>query len=119
MAITWTEVGDNRANLGTSGIVQGAKANFGASDYAPGGYPVYPSSFGLSSFSSLIPVGYSAVTAPYDFVFVYPTVAGPSASNPGFIKVYGSGGSAGAPAVEVSASSNFSGGFVVFEAYGY
>ena len=119
MSITWTNDGDGRSNLGPSVILQAARASFGASDYVPGGYPVYAGAFGLSTLRGLIPLAYQGTTSGYVWEYIRPTIAGPAVSNPGYLKVYGSGASSGGVLTEVSASSNFSGGTADFAAYGY
>lgn len=122
MAITWIEGADSRQNLGDSGIIQQNTATFSASDYVPGGYPVYAGAFGLSSIRGLWPVSYSANGAgfPGGYVWEYikPAVAGPAATNPGYLKAFQQNGSTG-PLVEVSVSSNFAGGNADFIAFGY
>ena len=120
MAIIWTEDADSRQNTGPSGIQQQNGASFGASDYVPGGYPVYASAFGLSHIRALIPCAYTGTAGAYTWAYIKPAISGPSATNPGYLKVYGDGGpTSGAPSVEVSASTNFQSSTVDFMAYGY
>lgn len=110
MAITWTEDADSRRNLGDSSIQQVNTAAFGVSDYVLGGYSVVPGSFGMSHIRGLIPIAYTGNTGSVTWAYQKPAVAGPAASNPGFLKAYGDGGpTVGAVATEVSASSNFTG----------
>ncbi len=112
MAITWTENADSRQNLGPSGIIQQNLATFGFSDYPTGGYPIYASAFGMSSIRALIPCGYTGAALGLLFEYQKPAVAGPAASNPGYLRLYNGG-------TEVSASNNISGGTADFIAFGY
>lgn len=122
MALTWTLINDSRSNFGPSAIAQPAVASFGASDYVSGGYPVYAGQFGLTALLGVIPVGYSKVGsgAPGGYVWKYvtPAVAGPAASNPGFLVAQQQNGTTG-PLVETASNTNFAGGTISVIAYGY
>lgn len=72
MSITWTEDGDSRVDLGPSCIQQVNLANFSASDYSTGGYPVNPQAFGLARLRGAWLVGVAgtavATVGGYDWV---------------------------------------------------
>lgn len=125
MAITWTEGADSRQNLGPSGIMQVNKASFSVSDYPVGGYPIYPSAFGLSHITFLIPVGYggggvgAGYPAGYVWQYLKPLIEGPANSNPGFLIALEQNGLTGS-LVPVSASNaNFAAGSLDLCAFGY
>jgi hypothetical protein len=122
MAITWTENAESRAMLAPSVQMQQNLATFGASDYATGGYAVYPSAFGLSAIRALIPVAFSATAAgtPGGYVWqaVKPSTAGPAATNPWYLRAMRQTAATG-PLVETASNTDFSGGTADFLAIGY
>ena len=117
MSITWTENAESRAMLAPSVQMQQNLASFGASDYVAGGYPVYPSAFGLSTIRALIPTGFSSSAAgtPGSVIWepIKPAISGPAASNPWYLKALND------TLAEVSASNNISGGTMDWLAMGY
>jgi hypothetical protein len=117
MSITWTENSGSRAMLGPDVQMQQNVASFGASDYVAGGYPVYPSAFGLSSIRALIPVGFSssAAGAPGSAIWeaIKPAVAGPAASNPWYLKALTD------VLADTASNTNFAGGTMEWMAIGY
>jgi hypothetical protein len=117
MSITWTEDTDSRFQPAPSVISQQNIASFGASDYVTGGYPVYPSAFGLSAIRALIPVGYSSIASgtPGSVIWeaISPAVAGPAASNPWYLKALTD------TFAETASNTNFSGGTLRVQAWGY
>lgn len=117
MSITWTQTTDSRAMLAPSVIKQQNKASFGASDYVTGGYPVYPSDFGLSAIRALIPVAFSGFAAgqPGSALWeaISPAVAGPAASNPWHIVALTD------VFAESASNTNFAAGTMSWEATGY
>jgi hypothetical protein len=117
MSITWTEGADSRAMLGPENIQQQNKATFGASDYALGGYPVYPAAFGLAKIRALIPVGFSGFAAgqPGSALWeaIQPAVAGPAASNPWYLVALTD------TFAETASNTNFAGGTMDLLAIGY
>lgn len=122
MSITWTEDADSRANLGSGGvIIQQNIAAFSASDYVTGGYPIYPSAFGLSAIRGLDVVGVSGTGAgtpgSVSWVPVSPATAGPAASNPWYLKAGYNG--TGNAFNESASNSNFAGGTLRVLAFGY
>jgi hypothetical protein len=123
MAITINEEGDGRNNLGMSGILQWAGASFSVSDYPPGGYPNYPSQFGLSHIRGIMPMGYGAAGAGfpggYVWEYVKPAVAGPAASNPGFLVALEQSGVTGSLVPVTGSNSNFAGANLDLLAYGW
>lgn len=117
MSITWTMNNESRAMLAPSVIIQQAKASFGASDYVTGGYPVYPSAFGLSAIRALVPVAFSSIATgtPGSVIWeaIQPTIFGPAASNPWYLKALSALGT------ETASNTNIGGGTVDFLACGY
>jgi hypothetical protein len=122
MSLTWTENGDSRAMLGPNVVMQQNKATFSASDYATGGYAVYPSDFGLSMIRALIPVGFSATATGtpggYVWAAVKPSTLGPAASYPWYLRALRQTAATG-PLVETTSNTDFSGGTADFMAIGY
>ena len=118
MSITWTEQADSRADLGPGVIMQQNTASNSASDYVTGGYPVYPSAFGLSSIRALIPVGFSSTAAgtPGSVVWVAikPSTLGPAASNPWYLKAL-----TASNWTETASNTNFANGTMDWIAAGY
>ena len=119
MSITWVVEGDARHDLGPNGILQKARASFGASDYVTGGYPVFPQNFGLSAIKGIWPIGFTATGAGtpggYEWVPVEPAIGGPAATNSWFLKSM----QTGAPPTETASNTNFNGGSMDVLAYGY
>lgn len=107
MAITWTEAGDSRQNLGPSGIIQQNKAAFSASDYTTGGYAIAAAAFGLGRIRGLFVAGQTGTTEPYLWVY-------DNSTNPGQLKAFVT--STGAQA---AASTDFSGGTLTLLAFGF
>jgi hypothetical protein len=122
MSITWTIDNDSRQNLGPSGELVQARASFSASDYATGGYAVYPANFGLSSIRGLFAVGFSSIASGtpggYDWAAVEPTTKGPAASNPWYLKSLSQNSTTG-PLVETASNTNFASGTMDLVAFGY
>ena len=122
MSITWTENGDSRAQLGPSVEMQQNKATFGASDYATGGYAVYPSAFGMSAILALIPVAFSSAAAGtpggYVWAAIKPTTGGPAATYPWYLRALRQTAATG-PLVETASNTDFSGGNMDWMAIGY
>lgn len=122
MSITWVLDNDSRQNFGPSGIVQPARAFFGASDYVTGGYPVFAQQFGMSSLKGIIPVGYSSTGsgAPGGYVWKFktPALQGPAFTNPGNLVATQQNGTTG-PLVETASNTNFNGGTMDVLVYGY
>jgi hypothetical protein len=123
MAITIKGDGDSGHWLGMSGILQWVGASFSVSDYPPGGYPIFPSQFGLSHIRGLLPMGYTAAGAgfPGGYVWEYikPAVAGPAASNPGFLVALEQSGVTGSLVPVTGSNANFAGGSLDLLAYGW
>jgi hypothetical protein len=117
MSITWTENAESRAMLAPSVQMQQNLASFGASDYVAGGYPVYPSAFGLSAIRALIPVGFSSSAAgsPGSVIWeaIKPATSGPAASNPWYLKALTD------VLAETASNTNFAAGTMEVLAIGY
>jgi hypothetical protein len=117
MSISWKMNNESRAMLAPSVIIQQATASFGASDYVTGGYPVYPSAFGLSAIRALVPVAFSATGSgtPGSVIWeaIQPAIYGPAASNPWYLKALSG------LTTETASNTNLSGGTIDFMACGY
>jgi hypothetical protein len=124
VALTWTEDGDSRQDLGNSGIIQQNSATFSVSDY-PGlpGYPVYASAFGMSHIRGLWPIAYTALGAGfpggYVWQYVKPAVSGPAATNPGYLVPLEQNAQTGSLVPVTGSNTNFAGGGIDFLAYGW